>query len=47
MAMTEEEKFAFDLQGYLVIKDVLTDAEIAELNRGRRYEVPLRRPGQR
>ena len=32
MAMTEEEKFVFDLQGYIVIKDVLTDAEIAELN---------------
>ena len=32
MAMTEEEKFVFDLQGYIVIKNVLTDAEIAELN---------------
>jgi hypothetical protein len=32
MAMTPEEKFIFDLQGYLVIKNVLTDAELAELN---------------
>ena len=26
--MAEEEKFVFDLQGYLVIKNVLTDAVI-------------------
>ena len=32
MAMTPEEKFVFDLQGYIVIKNVLTDAELAELN---------------
>ena len=32
MAMTPEEKFMLDLQGYLVIKNVLTDAELAELN---------------
>ena len=30
--MTPEEKFIFDLQGYLVIKNVLTDAELAALN---------------
>ena len=32
MAMTEEEKFMFDLEGYLVIKGVLTGEEVAELN---------------
>ena len=30
--MTVEEKFVFDLEGYIVIKNVLTAAEIAELN---------------
>lgn len=30
--MTPEEKFLFDLNGYLVIKNVLTSDEIAELN---------------
>ena len=30
--MTPEEKFLFDLQGYLVIKNVLTPAEVARLN---------------
>lgn len=30
--MTDEEKFSFDLEGYLVIKNVLTDDEVAELN---------------
>jgi hypothetical protein len=30
--MTPEEKFLFDLQGYLVIKSVLTPAEVAALN---------------
>jgi hypothetical protein len=30
--MTPEEKFLFDLQGYLVIKNVLTEGEVAELN---------------
>ena len=30
--MTPEEKFLFDLQGYLVIKDVLSPDEVAELN---------------
>ena len=30
--MTEEEKFAFDLEGYLVIKDVLSARELADLN---------------
>jgi hypothetical protein len=30
--MTPEEKFMFDLQGYLVIKNVLTPAQVAELN---------------
>ena len=32
MAITDEEKFMFDLEGYLGIKDVLTDDEVAELN---------------
>ena len=31
--MTPEEKFRFDLEGYLVVKDVLTPDEVAELNR--------------
>jgi hypothetical protein len=31
--VTEIEKYLFDLQGYLVIEDVLTSAEVAELNR--------------
>ena len=30
--MTPEEKFIFDLDGYIVIKDVLTPEEVAELN---------------
>lgn len=30
--MTPEEKFLFDLHGYLVIKNALTPAEVAELN---------------
>ena len=30
--MTGEEKFQVDLQGYLVIKNVLTDDEVAEMN---------------
>jgi len=30
--MTSEEKFIFDLDGYIVIKDVLTDEEIATVN---------------
>ncbi|MDE0299160.1 MAG: hypothetical protein OXN17_11040 [Candidatus Poribacteria bacterium] len=30
--MTDEEKFAVDLYGYLVIKDVLTDDEVGEMN---------------
>ncbi len=30
--MTSEEKFRVDLEGYLVIKDVLTDDEVAEMN---------------
>ena len=47
MAMTPEEKFILDLQGYIVIKDVLTDAELAELNEVAVSKFPLRRPGQR
>jgi hypothetical protein len=31
--LTPEEKFLFDLQGYLVIKNVLTPGEVAEMNR--------------
>ena len=30
--MTGEEKFQVDLEGYLVIKNVLTDDEVAEMN---------------
>lgn len=30
--MTPEEKFIFDIEGYLVIKNVLTPSEVAELN---------------
>ena len=30
--MTEEEKFVFDLEGYLVIKDVLSPQELDDLN---------------
>ena len=30
--MTNEEKFLVDLEGYLVIKDVLTSDEINEMN---------------
>ena len=30
--MTEEEKFVFDLEGYLVIKDVLSQQELDDLN---------------
>ncbi len=30
--MTPEEKFMFDVEGYIVIKNVLTPAEVAELN---------------
>ncbi len=30
--MTFEEKFMFDLEGYLMVKNVLTPEEVAELN---------------
>ena len=30
--MTPEEKFIFDLDGYIVIKDVLTEEEVATIN---------------
>lgn len=30
--MTPEEKFMFDLQGFLVVKNVLSGDEVAELN---------------
>ncbi|HZO90643.1 MAG TPA: phytanoyl-CoA dioxygenase family protein [Chthonomonadaceae bacterium] len=30
--MTPEEKFLFDLEGYLVVKNVLTPEEVAEMN---------------
>ena len=30
--MTPEEKFIFDLEGYIVIKNVLTPSEVAALN---------------
>lgn len=31
--MTEEERYLFDLQGYLVVEDALGPEEVAELNR--------------
>ena len=31
--MNAEEKFIFDLEGYIVIKNVLTDEEVARMNR--------------
>lgn len=31
--MTEVEKYLFDLRGYMVVEDVLGEAELAELNR--------------
>lgn len=31
--LTEEECYQFDLDGYLVLEDVLSDSEVAELNR--------------
>ncbi len=43
--MTLEEKFLFDLQGYLVIKNVLTQAEVAEPNAVADEKFP-RVPGQ-
>lgn len=30
--MTGEEKFVVDLEGYLIIKNVLTEDEVAEMN---------------
>ena len=30
--MTEEEKFIFDLEGYLIIKNILTANEVDEMN---------------
>ncbi len=30
--MTEEGRFLFDLQGYLIIKNVLSSDEVLELN---------------
>ena len=30
--MTNEEKFLVDLEGYLIIEDVLTSGEVDELN---------------
>ncbi len=32
--MNEDEKYLFDLTGYLVLKDVLTEEEVAHLNQG-------------
>ena len=31
--MTEEERYLFDLQGYLIVEDALEPAEVTELNR--------------
>jgi hypothetical protein len=30
--VTEEERYLFDLQGYLVIENALTEGEVAQLN---------------
>ena len=30
--MTDEERFLFDLQGFLIVKGVLSDAELRVLN---------------
>lgn len=43
--MTSEEKFVFDLQGYLVIKNVLSTAEVARMNAIADEKFP-RVPGQ-
>jgi ectoine hydroxylase-related dioxygenase (phytanoyl-CoA dioxygenase family) len=43
--MTPEEKFLFDLHGYLVIKNVLTEAEVAQMNAIADVQFP-RTPGQ-
>jgi hypothetical protein len=32
--MNEDDKYLFDLMGYLVLRDVLTEEEVAELNEG-------------
>jgi hypothetical protein len=47
--MTPEEKFLFDLQGYLVIKNVLSPADVAELNAiaDERFSRPPGSTGQR
>ena len=47
--MTPEEKFLFDLHGYLVIKNVLSPAEVAELNRvaDEKFPRPAGHTGQR
>ena len=33
VAMNEEERFIFDLEGYLVIKNALSADEVSEINR--------------
>jgi hypothetical protein len=43
--MTPEEKFMFDLEGYLVIRNVLTKEEVGELNAIADERFP-REPGQ-
>lgn len=43
--MTGEEKFLFDLHGYLVVKNVLSDDELRELNRVADENHPPREPG--
>jgi hypothetical protein len=47
--MTPEEKFLFDLHGYLVIKNVLTPEEVAELNAvaDEKFPRPAGHKGQR
>lgn len=45
--MTSEEKFLFDLEGYLVIKQVLSAAEVAALNTIAERRGPALSDGQR
>ena len=41
--MRDEEKFTVDLEGYLVIKNVLTADEVAKMNRAIQLSVRLHR----
>ena len=39
--MTDKERFLFDLNGYLMLEDVLTGEEVAAANRGDRSPLSL------